>query len=193
MKQFGKLLFKLRGYTPIPFVLILLIFSKPNAHLIISGTLLILLGEFIRIMSVGYSGEIERSSQIAADSLVTAGPYAHVRNPIYIGNYFWGLGFVLVFNVWLPYIIGLYTLGFTLQYWLIVREEESYLEKKFGQKYLLYKSKVHSFIPQIYTYKNASPHRFNLNSALRSEKDTFKVLGILYLIIVLRWIFSDFL
>jgi len=193
VKGLGKLLFKLRGYTPIPFVLILLIFSKPNVHLIIFGTLLILFGEFIRIMSVGYSGEIERSPRIVADSLVTAGPYAHVRNPIYIGNYFWGLGFVFVFNVWLPYIIVLYTLGFIIQYWLIVREEENYLERKFGQAYLLYKSKVHSFIPRISVYENASPHRFNLKSALRSEKDTFKVLSALYLIITLRWIFFDFL
>ena len=188
MGRLGTLLFKLRGYTPIPFVIILLIFSKPNIPLVIVGTLLILFGEFIRIMSVGYSGEIERSSQIVANSLVTAGPYAHVRNPIYIGNYFWGLGFVFILNAWMPYIIALYTLGFIVQYWLIVREEENYLKKRFGQKYLSYRSKVHSFIPKISAYENTSPHRFNLKRALKSEKDTFKVIGVLYLIIILRWI-----
>jgi protein-S-isoprenylcysteine O-methyltransferase Ste14 len=189
VEKVGKLLFKLRGYTPIPFALILLVFSKPNIYLIIVGTLLVLVGEFIRIMSVGYSGAIERSPQIMANSLVTAGPYAHVRNPIYIGNYFWGLGFVLVFNVWMPYIIALYTLGFFVQYWLIVREEEIYLKKKFEQQYLSYKSKVHSFVPRISAHKDKSPHRFNLKDALQSEKDTFKVIGAVYFIIILRWIF----
>jgi len=187
--RLGTFLFKLRGYTPIPFAIVLLIFSKPHIHFVIVGTLFVLSGEFIRIMSVGYSGAIERSSQIMANSLVTAGPYAHVRNPIYIGNYFWGLGFVFVFNVWMPYTIALYTLGFAIQYWFIVREEENYLEKKFGQQYLSYKSKVHFFVPRIPAYKNKSSHKFNLKEALQSEKDTFKVIGAVYLIIILRWIF----
>ena len=85
--RIGPVFFRLRSLTPIPFILILIFFSQPTPLPIVLGSLLIVLGEWLRIWAVGYAGGSTRTRTLgAARDLVTTGPYAHVRNPLYLGN-----------------------------------------------------------------------------------------------------------
>jgi protein-S-isoprenylcysteine O-methyltransferase Ste14 len=76
--------------------------------------------------------------------LITSGPYAYVRHPIYAGLILMVLGVVLYIN----------TLAFTIFFILFVfgayykaKKEERLLVSHFGDSYLEYKKKVKSLIP----------------------------------------------
>src|ERR1700694_5338388 len=56
------------------------------------------LGEAVRCWAVGYSGVTTRGDHVEAPALITAGPYAHVRNPLYVGNFITALGFAIAFT-----------------------------------------------------------------------------------------------
>ena len=88
--------FKYRSYTPIPLVLVLLYFSNPFQPAIYFGIGLLAVGESIRIWAVRYAGGRTRTRKVGAPKLVTSGPFAYVRNPLYLGNMLMYLGIVLI-------------------------------------------------------------------------------------------------
>ena len=77
--------------------------------------------------------------------LVTTGPYAVVRHPIYTA---WILlicpGAILFFRSWLMLFIPLIAY---ISFKFLIHEEDKYLENKFGQEYLDYRKKVKEFFP----------------------------------------------
>ena len=91
--RIGHVLFRLRSLTPIPFILVLIFLSRLAPFPLVFGSLLIALGEWLRIWAVGYAGGSTRTRTLgAARDLVTTGPYAHVRNPLYLGNFVLSIG-----------------------------------------------------------------------------------------------------
>ena len=71
----GRLLFRLRSLTAIPFILIVIYFSRPTLASALVGTMPLILGEFLRLWAVGYAGGATRSRSLgAASDLVTTGP-----------------------------------------------------------------------------------------------------------------------
>ena len=77
--------------------------------------------------------------------LLTKGVYAIVRHPMYSGIVlFFFSGVALVFRSWAMLTVPL--VGYIVFKYLI-QEEENYLEEKFGQEYLDYRSKANAFIP----------------------------------------------
>ena len=181
--KIGKFLYRYRSITPVFFVLILLIFAKPTISTIASGFCVSIVGELLRLLSVGYSGLSTRSKNLRTDVLVTNGPYGYVRNPIYVGNFFLSCGVVLAANAIFPYFILLFILLFFLQYYFIVKYEEVFLTERFGQDYLLYKKKVFAFIPHFTPYKAATPQKPDFKKALFSERTTIFVVILLFVII----------
>ena len=80
----------------------------------------------------------------AATHLLTSGPFAHSRNPIYLANVLIvaGIGFAIG-SRW--FILGAVVLFFLLSE-LVIKREESHLETKFGQSWLDYKNLVRRWI-----------------------------------------------
>ncbi len=75
-----------------------------------------------------------------ASCIVTTGPYEFTRNPIYVGGAILYAGIALMFDSgWA--LVGLGPLMYIIHE-RVVLPEEDYLEKKFGQTYLDYKTKV---------------------------------------------------
>lgn len=77
-------------------------------------------------------------------ALVTTGPYALLRNPIYLGDaMLLLLGAELTKNVWFILAAALFSLAVTL---LQILPEERHLEARFGEAYLDYKRRTRRWI-----------------------------------------------
>ncbi|RKU07697.1 isoprenylcysteine carboxylmethyltransferase family protein [Candidatus Poribacteria bacterium] len=167
----GRLLFRLRSLTAIPFILILIYFSRPTLTSALVGAIPLILGEFLRLWAVGYAGGATRSRSLgAASDLVTTGPYAHVRNPLYLGNLLLSLGVCVIANVYWMIIVLL--VGYFVQYLPIIASEEAYLRDFCGPAYQTYYTAVPKFIPRLRSYANPSAHSFSFARALKAEKRT---------------------
>lgn len=169
--RIGNFFFKIRSFTPIPFILALLYFAEPVWHTVIVGVLFSTAGEFLRIWAVGYAGASTRARALgAARDLVTTGPYRYVRNPLYLGNFLLSFGVCLVANVY--WLVPVLVIGYFFQYLPIIAVEEAYLLESCGPVYQAYRARVPRLIPQFRSYPEPSPHDFSWTRAIKSEKRT---------------------
>jgi protein-S-isoprenylcysteine O-methyltransferase Ste14 len=76
--------------------------------------------------------------------IVIAGPYRFSRNPIYLGFVCMLIGFPLMIDKAWGLILA--PLLMILMTRLVIEHEEAYLEQKFGQEYLEYKSRVRRWL-----------------------------------------------
>ena len=172
----GRLLFRLRSLTALPFILIVIYFSRPTFASVLVGAIPLILGELLRLWAVGYAGGATRSRTLgAASDLVTTGPYAHVRNPLYLGNLLLSLGVCVIANVYWMIIVLL--VGYFIQYLPIIASEEAYLREFCGAAYRTYYTVVPRFIPRLRSYANPSAHSFSLSRALKAEKRTLTAIA----------------
>jgi protein-S-isoprenylcysteine O-methyltransferase Ste14 len=180
MKELSKLLFRFRSFTPIPFIVIMLVYYNGNLFSWIVGGLAITVGEFIRIWGISYAGHLTRSTrELVAEKLITVGPFAHVRNPLYIGNILIYVGFGILSMALFPYLQVAAFTWFIIQYNLIIHLEEDFLESKFGDKYQNYKKGVNRFYPNFNVYEEDFHENINANlkEALKSELRTLQALA----------------
>ncbi len=105
------------------------------------GFILILKGVFIRMVARGYKKE--HSSQ--GQGLVMDGPYSVVRNPMYLGTFLIGSGFVLLLWPW--WMLPVFWIVFYLRFNKQMVAEEKYLLSAFGTVYETYCRKVPRFLP----------------------------------------------
>jgi len=140
-----------RNHLPIPFIILTLagfVLTKEKHFSIlleIIGWASIIAGEALRVWSVGYAGASTRSMRLKAERLVEGGPYAVLRNPIYLGNFLIGLGFCFIAGLW--WVFPLYIIYFAVQYSAIISLEEEFLLGKFGEDYRAYCARVPRFLP----------------------------------------------
>jgi protein-S-isoprenylcysteine O-methyltransferase Ste14 len=77
-------------------------------------------------------------------AIVENGPYRFTRNPIYLGMFLGLLGLAIAFdNLWL--LITLVPFALVIRYGVVAREE-AYLERKFGDVYRGYRSRVRRWL-----------------------------------------------
>lgn len=185
-------IFKNRGIIPVPIVLYLIFSSNPGMYFhSFLGFGLILLGESLRINSVRYAGGKTRSVHLKSSDLATNGPYAYVRNPIYIGNTIIWCGAVLLSNTpfLLPTILFIF-LFFSVEYNVIISLEEEYLSKEYGNQYLKYKKNVPKLIPKFSKWDGGNNfYKNNLIDTIKIEKSTLQGLGLFFLIIIIKSIY----
>lgn len=189
MSNISSLAFKYRSYTPIPFLILMLIFQESTPAALIIGFIVALIGELIRFWGVSWAGsETRATGGVGGTFLIISGPFAYVRNPLYVGNILIYLGLGIMSFALFPYLQIVAILYFLLQYYLIVKEEEKYLVEKFGDNYRNYCKNVPAFIPKLFPYKNPGIIQppYNPKAGLKSEKRSLQAfLGISLLLIVL--------
>jgi protein-S-isoprenylcysteine O-methyltransferase Ste14 len=136
MVRLGGWLFKRRTWLPLPLALALLLTPstvQPTLPLELSGVGLVAAGELLRLWGVRHIGVISRTRSERLGPLVDSGPFAYVRNPLYLGNIALWVGFSINAGLlWLAAPLGL-LLGFA--YHAIVRWEEQLLDSRIGGAY----------------------------------------------------------
>jgi len=180
--------FKYRSYTPIPIGIMIVYFARPEIMYVCIGVGLLLIGETIRIWSVSYAGGETRTRNVGAKKLCSSGPYAFVRNPLYVGNMFMYVGVVFIAGAANILLMVATTLAFfTVQYSLIIALEEEKLEELFGRKYQIYKKNVPAVFPRALRWEGADNQTAKgIIKNLRTEKRTIQNVMFILLLIILR-------
>jgi protein-S-isoprenylcysteine O-methyltransferase Ste14 len=147
--RLGGWLFRRRTALPLPVAIAILTLrigeAPPSAFLVGVGVAITIVGELIRLWGVHHIGAISRTRSDRLGPLVASGPFARLRNPLYVGNIALWVGFALTARlVWLaPVILVL----LALEYHAIVRWEEALLESRLGQAYRDYAARVPRWLP----------------------------------------------
>jgi protein-S-isoprenylcysteine O-methyltransferase Ste14 len=77
-------------------------------------------------------------------SIVESGPYRFTRNPIYLGMFLVVIGLAIAFDtLWV--LLMLVPFALVIRYGVVAREE-AYLERKFGDVYRGYRSRVRRWL-----------------------------------------------
>jgi len=157
--------------------------GRPTRGSIVRGVPVAFAGEALRCWAVGYSGVTTRSDEVTAPALTTAGPYAFVRNPLYVGNFVTALGFTIAFTGALPVAqraaLSALGLGTMLAvYAAIVPLEERYLRETFGEAFEDYVRRVPRLIPRLWP---SAPRtgRYDGRVIAAAETRTFVTFGLM--------------
>lgn len=107
------------------------------------GIAFILLGQLIRASARGFKSEHSQDGRL----LLQQGPYALVRNPMYLGILLIGLGITTVlFNWWVAYV---FLSVFIIRYIRLIFVEEKKLQALFHEAYDDYCKRVPRIFPAV--------------------------------------------
>lgn len=191
MSDFATKFFKYRSYTPIPFLIVMLIFQQATLESMIIGFVISLIGEGFRLWGVSVAGsETRTTGGVGGSFLVVTGAFAYVRNPLYVGNILLYLGIGIMSMALFPYLQIVALIFFYIQYKFIIDEEEKYLEKTFGTQYDDYRRKVPRLIPRLTPYKNPGVKQpeYRIKKGLKSETRTLQAFAFVTVILIVLYL-----
>ncbi len=190
MKKLAELFFRYRSYTPIPFLILMIVFENASVISLIAGFLITIIGEAIRLWGVSWAGsETRTTGKVGGTYLIISGPFAYVRNPLYVGNILIYLGLGIMSYAMFPYLQFVALIFFVIQYHLIVKAEEEYLLDTFGEPYKKYFNSVPRFFPRFTPYRDSSVEQppFKIYEGLKSERRTLQALLAVSVLILLKF------
>jgi protein-S-isoprenylcysteine O-methyltransferase Ste14 len=164
---------KLRFVLALPVIVVL--FAVVDRGPTWPGIAVALAGESLQLWATAH---LRKNVQI-----IKSGPYAWLRNPMYMGRFFVGLGLALL--TWRWFLIAPYVLGYWLYAQARVLGEERYLSGLFGDQYAEYCRTVRRWLPRP-PRERLSAERWSWNAVLRNHE--LRVAGVVLLILaLLRW------
>ncbi|MBV8066391.1 MAG: isoprenylcysteine carboxylmethyltransferase family protein [Candidatus Eremiobacteraeota bacterium] len=187
---FQAFVFKNRGLLLALPAVVLARCGRPSASSIAAGLPFALAGELIRCWAVGYSGVTTRSDTVTAPKLVTAGPYAHVRNPLYLGNFITAAGFAVAFTgknsraARRALVFGSLAV-MAAAYAAIIPHEEAFLRERFGKTFERYCERVPRIVPQLEPLSDGEG-QWQADAVLAAESKTFVTFGAMLVTLLAR-------
>ena len=167
----------------------ILYYSRPSMQSLVVGLIPITLGEALRLWATTHLHK--------NDALTVSGPYAYLRNPLYLGTLMIGCGFAMVAATPLAYaLLGIFMLGYYVYYMPYKnRIEGARLEALYGDAFRRYATAVPSLLPRMHPYVPLGADTGSLPDARErfldnNEVGTAAVVGVGVLALVLRWLIS---
>jgi len=158
--------FKPRFAVIYPFGFFVLFFCSLNEASLRAGIGWIIAGLLLRLWSNGYA--------VKNDKLSTCGPYAFVRNPLYLGTFLIAIGFVIVLKSQ-PALLewsfgGIFLLVLSFMYYHTIKAEEGMLLAKFKDAYKNYCQQVPAMVPCLVPYSKGEKWPFSLQRLFTSKE-----------------------
>jgi len=161
--------------------------ARPEPALFAAGFVAIAIGQALRLWATGYL--------LKTDELTTAGPYAHLRHPLYAGSLLMGCGFALVAGRMVAMIVIPLGLAFYFGYYLRYKErvESERLEAIYGDAFRAYRAAVPVIIPRLTPWhppsQTDSPP-WRLDRVIENDEQTAFVYTVLALTAILAiWLY----
>jgi protein-S-isoprenylcysteine O-methyltransferase Ste14 len=189
LERAGAWLFQKRTSLPLPLAVAILATPSTQTRAvtatILGGIALTLAGELVRLWGVSHIGVISRTRSDRLGPLVDTGPFALVRNPLYLGNIALWTGFA--FTAGLPWLAPIIVIMLGAGYHAIVRWEEGLLETRLGDAYRKYMARVPRWLPRNFRFQ-ISDFRFPFSwrATLFSERGTLLAIAAGYLLLWLK-------
>ena len=136
-----------------------LLLARPSLAMNLLGAVLVLAGLALRACAAGY---LEKGG-----ALCTAGPYAWVRHPLYLGSFVSALGFCVMMNVkwaWIA-VLPLFIILYALQ----ISAEDRYLSSQYGEQHAAYAAQVPAILPR-FTSSNRQRIPWRLERAILNRE-----------------------
>ena len=156
--------------------IVVLFLSRPKPLPILIGACVGLLGLTIRTYAAGY---LHKQAV-----LITTGPYARTRNPLYFGSSILALGAAIAMNSWLS--AALLIFYFVLVYTLVMRREEIELRGHHGAEFDAYAKSVPLFFPRLTAPKQPAANAGTFSWLQYHKNHEYQAaLGFLFLLLAL--------
>ena len=153
----------------------------------IFGVILILLGYALRISSRG----IKAQKNPDGKTLVTSGPYALTRNPMYLGTLLIGLGVTTTLFKWWVFLVFLAV--YLAIYIPQINREEKTLSARFQDKFKEYCRLSPKFFPRLTKLFGAAPEKYFQIKANWAKKELPSLIYTLVFIVGLKiWIYFQY-
>jgi protein-S-isoprenylcysteine O-methyltransferase Ste14 len=197
----GGWLFRHRTLIPLPLAAAILLipetFARGPDAVRVWGVALVAAGEAIRVWAVRHIGVVSRTRSDRLGPLISSGPFALVRNPLYLGNIALWSGLALAARLlWLAPVV---VLILAVEYHFIVGWEERLLEQRQGEHYRAYAARVPRWLPLPFRRAQRSGSgrpdrraaatrvpRFSWRDTLYSERGTLIAIGVGLVLIWLK-------
>jgi protein-S-isoprenylcysteine O-methyltransferase Ste14 len=177
------------AYVP-PFIFMVISFygETERDHVIWPlGISIVLFGVGVRIWSTKHVGRRILSMKKKGKVLVRSGPYAIVRNPLYVGNILIATGLSILSElIWLVPFLILYF--FLLNHFVVLYEEKRLLSR-WGDEYQTYLNEVPRWIPRVKEWYGVKTKSFTWIRAVKAEVPSL----FLILFVVAIFVFKDFI
>jgi len=165
-----------RWRVPLGFLLAIayVVFCRPTVTLLIAGGAVAAAGLAVRAYAAGHL--------VKNQNLSMTGPYVFTRNPLYLGSSLMGAGFALAGGS-LPLALACAAL-FAAVYWPVIRREEDFLRREYGELYASYARRVPLFFPRFRRNPDGGSFQWRL---YRKNHEHQALLGYLALMIFLAF------
>lgn len=154
MTSWSRIAIRIRVPLGFIFAAAYLWFARPAWSWLIAGAVLVVAGLAVRATAAGH---IRKNQELA-----TTGPYAHTRNPLYLGSVLIAAGFVLAAKN--PWIALAAVVMFVAVYIPQIKVEEAYLRSAFPE-YSNYAIHVPRLLPRLRPYRSPSAVSSGLGGA----------------------------
>jgi len=154
--------------------------------LLILGLFVLAVVQAFRMYSASFLWGRQAVAQVEADFLCTSGPYAYVRNPLYMGNFLIGIGLSIAINEWYAYV--LFMISYVAVYSIVIPYEERFLEEKFRDVYREYKAHTGRLLPKLKGYKGSVNVTPNYRAGVLGEIHVPIILAIFLFVIFLLFV-----
>jgi protein-S-isoprenylcysteine O-methyltransferase Ste14 len=177
---------KPRLLTVYALAILLIVYARPNPTSLAIGLIPIALGEGLRLWATGHLHK--------NDALTVTGPYAYLRNPLYLGTLLIASGLALIAASQLAYaVLGVFVLGYFVYYMPYKdRIETARLESIYGDAFRRYSLAVPSLLPRLHAYvplaaDGSSSPEFSVRFRDNNEIGTAAAVLAVVLLLTGRW------
>jgi protein-S-isoprenylcysteine O-methyltransferase Ste14 len=162
-----------------PLAVAVLWFSQPTPKSILVGGIVGVFGLWLRAYAAGYLHKQE--------VLTVTGPYAHTRNPLYLGSAILALGAAIGTRSWISLAILLSYFG--VFYFMVMRREERELLARHGASFEQYACAVPLFFPRLTAARASGESSSSFSFAQYKKNHEWQAaIGFLLLLLVLLMI-----
>lgn len=160
--------------------------ARTSWPLLLAGMILALGAQAFRMYAASYLWGKQAVTEVRADFLCTSGPYAYMRNPLYLGNLIIGLSASIAINEWYAYV--LFSLSWAFVYSIVIPYEERFLLAKWGDAYKEYIAHAGRLKPSLKVYKGKKEITPDYRAGILGEIHAPVVLIILFAVIYLLFL-----